>query len=255
MTDASRGTAKAAATLRAYHSDWTGFCEWARAHGLDTLPAAPRTLTLYLTEMAGAAKVATIGRRLSAIAHAHRAAQVPSPTDDAGVRALWATIRRGHGGQVQGTAPIAPHLLQRMVDALPGRLIGARDRALLLVGFAAGLRRSELVGLDVEDVVTHGPDGLVRLGGGGEVELAPVPHLRIAPVEAVAAWREAAALHTGPLFRPIDRHGRVGTARLTASAVGRIVQRAAAGAGADPGRYSAQSLRAGWTKFVAGQTG
>lgn len=207
---------------------------------------------LYLSETARGAKVSTIGRRLSAIAHAHRAASVASPTDDADVRAMWATIRRGQRGQVRRTVPIGPRLLQRMVDALPGRLIGTRDRALLLVGYSAGLRRSELVGLDVDDLVTHGTGGLLRLGASGDAELAPVPELAVGPVEALSCWREAAALHSGPLFRPIDRHDRVGTSRLSATAVGRIVQRAVARTGTDPRAYSAQSLRAGWATFVAG---
>ena len=136
--------------LRAYRADWRHFTAWCGARGREVLPAAPDTLALYLTELARDHHVSTLTRRLAAIAAAHAAAGYDSPASAPGVRTLMAGIRR-----VKGTAPGTqkkPLLvadLERVVAALPENLLGARDAALLLVGFAGAFRRSELVGLTV----------------------------------------------------------------------------------------------------------
>lgn len=135
--------AEAANTLRAYRSDWREFSAWAAWRQVEALPATPETVALYLTDLAEAAKTSTIARRLAAIAQAHRAAGVPSPTDNPSVKAVWAGIRRVHGTAVNGAAPLTVGLLRRVVDALPDGLAGLRDRVLLLIGFAGAFRRSE----------------------------------------------------------------------------------------------------------------
>src|SRR5438105_15028794 len=143
--------AKSPNTVRAYRSDWERFCEWATTRGLETLPAAPDTVGLYVAELAAVTKVSTIARRLAAIAHVHRAARWPSPTDDAHVTGLWAVARRSRAVPATPALPIGPSLLRRMVERAPHGRGGVRDRALLLVGFAGALRRSEVVALDVQD--------------------------------------------------------------------------------------------------------
>jgi integrase len=215
-------------------------------------------VSVYVRELAGAVKPSTIARRLSSIAHAHRAARWPSPTSDPGVRAVWAEVRRRPGAPARAIAPLDVALLRRMVEHLPSGLSGLRDRALLLVGFAAGLRRSELAAIDAEGVITldHGlvltVGGADRDAGGGRtVGIAYGPDPTMCAVRAVDAWRREAQISTGPLFRPVDRHGRVGRTRLSAAGVNRIVQRALLAAGAEAGRYSAHSLRAGWMAAAA----
>lgn len=135
----------------------------------------------------------------------------------------------------------------------PQTFAGARDRALLLLGFAGGFRRSELVALDTADLEETG-DGLrVRLrrsktdpeAHGREVGIPFGSHPGTCPVRAVRAWLSAIGAVTGPLFRPVDRHGAVGSGRLSDRGVARIVQRAARRAGLDPSRYAGHSLRAG----------
>ena len=251
--------ARAPNTLKAYRSDWSEFTAWCALRGVEPLPASPETLARYLVELAEVAKVSTIGRRISSVAQAHRAAGMAAPSDDPQLRAVWAGIRRTHGAAVDRAAPLTVGLLRQTIDALPLGLAGTRDRALLLVGFAAALRRSELVALDVEDLVQV-PEGLVltkrrsktdQEGAGEQLGVPYGSNPSTCPVRAVDAWCQQARLSDGALFRPIDRHGRLGPGRLGAAAANRLVQRAAARAGLPPGRYSAHSLRAGLATSAA----
>jgi integrase len=251
--------AKAANTLRAYRSDWREFSAWTAWRELEPLPAMPETVALYLTDLADAAKTSTIARRLAAIAQAHRAAGLPTPTDDPAVKAVWAGIRRVHGTAPEGAAPLTIGLLRRVVEALPDGPAGLRDRVLLLVGFAGALRRSELVALDVDDIEQR-PAGLVvrirrsKTDPEGAGRLVGIPfgsNPATCPVRAVRAWLQATGIATGPLLRPVNRHGTVAPGRLTAASANRAVQRAVRQAGIDPTPYSAHSLRAGLATSAA----
>lgn len=243
---------KAIATLKAYSSDWSAFCSWAGENGLEALPAAPRTLLLYLDDIREVAKVSTTARRLSAIAHAHRSAQCASPTDDGRVRAALAHLRRDHGRLPQATAPMTVPLLGRVVARLPTDLSGLRDRALLLLGFAGALSRSQLVAIDAEDLAAAPGALWVTLddrSAGSRIDRSlAIPETTepaMCPVRAVESWREEAGIAAGPLFRAIDRHGRAAAGRLSAAGVNRIVHRAVARLGSEAGQYSAHSLRVG----------
>ena len=143
--------AKAENTVRAYHSDWRHFTVWCREHERTALPATPETVSLYLSQLAGTHKTASLTRRVSAISQAHQIAGHASPTQTPLVRTLMAGIRRAKGTASAAKAPAITEDIRRMVAAVPENLLGLRDRALLLVGFAGGFRRSELVGLDRED--------------------------------------------------------------------------------------------------------
>jgi integrase len=156
-------------------------------------------------------------------------------------------------------APAVTAELRAMVAALPGDLRGARDRALLLVGFAAALRRSELVALDRCDVAETA-EGLVvtlrrsKTDQEGQSRKIGVPYgsnPATCPVRALRAWTEIAGVVDGPLFVTVDRSGRPGTARASDRAVARAVQRAAQGAGLDRARYAGHSLRAGLATSAA----
>src|SRR5690606_15219863 len=139
--------------LRAYRKDWADFTAWCESQGLCPLPAAPEVVASYISVLAdGGKKASTIRRRLASISRAHQAAGYASPTQAAAVREAWRGICRQHGTQQPGKAPILIETLRAMVAALPSGMIGIRDRALLLLGFAGAFRRSELVGLDVEDI-------------------------------------------------------------------------------------------------------
>jgi integrase len=246
-------------TRRGYRADWRAFTGWCAARGLDSLPAAPATVALYLTDQAAALKVSTLTRRLTSIGQAHRLAGHPVPTEDGTLRAVWRGIRRAKGTAQVGKAALLTNDLRAMMLVLPVSPSGVRDRALLLLGFAGAFRRSELVALDVGDVQVV-REGLVvtirrsktdQEGAGLKVGVPRGRHPGTCPVDALAAWLELAGIGEGPIFRGVDRHGNVQPGRLTDRSVARTVQRAAEAAGLDPARFAGHSLRAGLATSAA----
>src|SRR5271154_990877 len=150
---------KAENTLRGYRSDWRNFVAWCEAHGVCPLPALPEVVASYIAECAGRLKVGTIQRRLNAIAEAHKATGLDSPTSAGMVRNTLKGIRRSLGTAPAQKAPALTNDIRAMIGVTDAGLIGLRDRALILLGFAGAFRRSEVVGLDVADL-DFGHDGL-----------------------------------------------------------------------------------------------
>ncbi|HEY3377800.1 MAG TPA: site-specific integrase [Armatimonadota bacterium] len=251
--------AKAQSTQRAYLSDWRDFAAWAEWRKLDPLPAAPASVALYLTELAeGGKRSSTLQRRRAAIAYAHLAAGFDSPTHSIAVAQVLAGIRREKGAAARGKTPAVTADVRAMVRALPGDVRGVRDRALLLIGFAGAFRRSELVALDVEDV-EECADGLRITQQRGKTDqeghgrLVGIPRgdcPDTCPVRAYHAWRHAAGITGGALFRGVSHHNQV-LDRLSDKGVARAIKRAAEAVGLDPARYSGHSLRAGLVTSAA----
>jgi len=253
---------KATNTLRAYRADLADFTLWCADHGLTRLPAAPETVALYISALAQSdARASTIQRRLSALSQAHQlAGHEPSPTQAPLVRSTMAGIRRRLGVAPEQKTPTLTPDLRRMVSTCPAdSLAGARDRALLLLGFAGAFRRSELVGLDIEDL-EETADGLrIQLrrsktdqeGEGREVGVPFGQHPETCPIRAFRAWQAAGDIESGALFRPVNRHDQLHGTRLTDKGVARIVKRAAERAGLEPSRYAGHSLRAGLATAAA----
>jgi site-specific recombinase XerD len=150
---------KAENTLRGYQSDWRAFCAWCEVQQVCPMPATAETVAAFIAECAGRLKVGSVQRRLNAIAEAHKAVGLDSPTNNAMVTNTMKGIRRTKGtAPVQKTATLIDDI-RAMVDATDAGLIGVRDCALILLGFAGAFRRSELVGLSVDDCA-FGKDGL-----------------------------------------------------------------------------------------------
>jgi len=252
-------SAKASNTRRAYAADWADFERWCAIHDLPALPAAPETVALYLTALAEQRKVATLQRRITAISQAHETLQFDSPTRSLVVRTVMAGIRRTKGTAQRRKAPAVTTVLRAMVETLPPTLLGTRDHALLLLGFAGAFRRSELVSLDLDDLL-FSDDGITvtlrrsktdQEGQGRTIGIPYGSHPLTCPVRALRAWIAGAGLVAGPLFRPLNRHGKVLERRLSDKGVARIVKRAAAAAGYDPDTFSGHSLRAGLATAAA----
>lgn len=244
-------------TRKAYRSDWRHFEEWVGCVGLDALPAAPSTIALYLTAHADAFSMATLTRRLSSIAVAHRLAGHPLDTRHPGIRDVMRGLRREKGIAQRNAEALTVPLVRRLIETCGSRLIDVRDRALVLVGFAAALRRSELVALDLSDVAVV-PEGLrivIRRSKGdqeGEGQVIAIGRTGTAtcPAAAYAAWISAAGIGEGAVFRGVTRHGALG-ARLSTDAVAEIVRRRAVAAGLEGERFSGHSLRAGFATAAA----
>ncbi len=251
--------AVAANTRRAYGADWRDFVAWCDARGRGPLPASAETVAVYLADLAAFRKTSTVARRLAAISQAHSIAGFESPTVDVAVRQVMAGIRRRHGSRQQGKEPALTDDIRAMVARLDRTLAGRRDRALILLGFAGAFRRAELVALDVSDL-TFGREGMVvrvsrgktdQEGSGREAGIPYGSHPDTCPVRAVQGWLAVAGIARGALFRPVDRHGNLQPARLTAQSVALIVKRAAAAARLDPQQYAGHSLRSGLATSAA----
>lgn len=244
---------KASATRRAYRCDWGHYYTWCESVGAAALPAAPATIASYLAHLADTGfKASTIARRLAAIAYAHKLKGHDSPTSAEAVHAVLRGIRRTIGVAQIRKAPATAAAIGAMVERLPDTLAGKRDRALLLIGFAAALRRSELVELKVNDLEFQ-PDGLLlhirrsKTDQEGEGTHIPVPRGgRLRPVEALEAWIAAAGIAEGPVFVSIAKGGRVKRQALSDRSVADTIKRCAAAAGFDPALFSGHSLRAGF---------
>jgi site-specific recombinase XerD len=263
LIDATQEYARAAQavnTTRAYESDWRQFQEWCDRYGLVSLPATPEVLTVYLASLAKRGRsVSTIRRRNAAIARVHRKAGHISPTSDPAAQTVLEGIARVHGAAPRKKTALLRDPILEMVDRIDTSTnAGLRDRALLLVGFALGLRRSELVAIRIEDL-SPSPDGVVvripksktdQQAVGQTVLLVYAESPRPCPVRALRAWLDGGQITEGAVFRRLSSAGNPGLP-LTAQSVALIVKRRAKAAGLDPVEFAGHSLRSGYATQAA----
>lgn len=252
---------KAPNTRRAYAADWDHFTSWCEAHGEASLPADPATVARYITDIASQYKLTTLERRLTSITAAHRYANLSTPVWTLLVRETFKGIRRrkaANGEQLTQKEAAVTDTIRRMVEPLGETTGDIHDRALLLIGFAGALRRSELVALNYEDV-RFTREGLVvtvrrsktdQAGVGREVGIPYGSTFETCPVRSLQAWLEHSEITEGPLFHYIDRHGNL-RGRLNAGSVARIIKKAAEQVGLDPSQFAGHSLRAGFATAAA----
>jgi site-specific recombinase XerD len=240
-------------TRVAYLRDLAHFERWG-----GRIPASPETIAEYLVAHADVLSVATLNRRLAALAKVHRSRGFSNPTSVEVVKATVRGLKRIKGTAQRQATPLIKGDLFVVLEAMGSRIKDIRDRALLLLGFAGGFRRSELIGLNCDDVV------LVRQGlevtlrrsktdqkGAGRKIGIPHGRGRWCPVSALEQWKVASGIFEGAMFRPIDRHHRIGTKRLSGEGVCLVVRERAQAAGIDPKNYSGHSLRAGLATSAA----
>jgi len=256
---ASRSTA----TWRAYRHDWQRFVIWCESVNQSPLPASATTICAFLaTEADAGLAAATLGRRLAAIRVVHEGNQQTSNHDAPAVREVMRGIRnRQKDRPSPKKAPLIDSDLALLVDTLDTTtLAGARDRALLLVGFAAALRRSELVGIDVEHLAFR-PEGLTltipfsktdQAGVGVEIAVPAIPLSRYCPVVALKAWLAESGLIEGAVFRRLRRGPCVGQDRLSSSTIAKLIKQCALDAGhKNVSMFAGHSLRRGFITTAA----
>lgn len=248
--------ASAETTRSAYAKDWRHFTAWCRRTGFAPLPPDPQVIGLYISACAsGGAKlaaspttpplaVATIERRLSGLAWNFTQRGQPMDRADRHIATVLAGIRRKHARPPRQKEAVLGDDLRAMLATLSHDLRGLRDRAILLLGFAGGLRRSEIVGLDV--VRDHGD-------GAGWIEIIPAQGVLVTlrgktgwrtvevgrgsgndscPIVALQAWIKYGRIANGPLFRRIFKDNKtVDAGRLSDKHVARLVKRTALAAG------------------------
>jgi site-specific recombinase XerC len=246
---------KAQATRRAYGSDFQIFRAWCAGRGVSALPATPESVAAFLaSEVDRGIRPSTIGRRVASVRYAHKLANLPVATDSEVVKATVRGIRRTLGTAPRKKTPAVAEMIISMALGTGNGLKAIRDRALLLLGFAGAFRRSELVALDCEDIeetetglkITIRHSKTDQEGEGATIAI--VRGSIACPVEAVKAWRDAAGITSGPVFRSIRKGGKVG-ARLSAQSVADIVKTHAENVGLDPALFAGHSLRAGFLTF------
>jgi site-specific recombinase XerD len=251
--------AKAENTLRGYQSDWRDFCAWCETHRLCPLPADAESVAGFIAERAGRLKVGSIQRRLNAIAEAHKITGAESPACSPTVRNTMKGIRRTMGTAPKQKSAALTDVIRAMIDVTDGGVIGARDRALILLGFAGAFRRSELVALTIGDCA-FSKDGLTvtlrrsktdQDGHGRKVGIPYGSNPETCPVRVLQTWVELAAITEGPLFRAVNRHGHSQPKPLSGIDVARVMKKLAERAGLDPAEYAGHSLRAGHATSAA----
>jgi integrase len=212
----------------------------------------------YLADRANTLAVATLIRHLASISKAHQARGLSNPVRSELVRATMRGIKRTRGCAQREAKPLLRDDLLLVLDRMGDGLKDIRDRALLMIGFAGALRRSELVALDVADsvhvrrgIVLHLRHSKTDQDGQGDKIAIPYGRTRWCPVAAIDAWLAASGITEGAIFRPVDRHGGVQNARLSGEAVSLVVRERVAAAGLDATGYSGHSLRAGLATSAA----
>ncbi len=250
------------------------------------LPVDPKrrrsVLKSHHARKRGPLSYSTIRGRLAAIAVIHKAAKLPSPMLDEELKELVKSISHKLSVRQQGKDAITVDELRVMCRALHAewpiddpevlatmtpdelakneenrkrfRLIDLRDKALLLLGFAGAFRRSELVSIDVEHL-RYSPEGVVvsllksktnQEGDDEPVSVRKGERDETCPVNWLRKWLEYTGIRSGPVFRPLDRHGNVKPKRLPPAQVAAILQERAAQVGITDRDFAAHSMRAGF---------
>ena len=274
--------ARSEATRRAYAADLEDFRHWCSRYGREWLPATPDTVGLYIGARARELKLSTLERRLAAIGTLHKDEGYDSPASvaEAPLRRIWRGLVKEKTRQTDSPEPLMAEELRQMVASLPryvepfekGAFCGSagdltltalRDRAVLLVGWAGALRRSELVALRSQDITFQRGRGFTMHVGRSksdqeaEGQYKGIPYgerAETCPVLSLRQWMQAAAealgrpgeLLDGPIFRRFYRGESVGKNAMSAKYVSRIVKEGIGSIGLDPEDYSAHALRSGF---------
>jgi len=236
-------------TKRAYRADVASFLAWG-----GNIPSNPEQIAAFIAYRANMCSVATIRRQLASLSSLHATlGHTPNPLKSRHIAATVRGLARLHGKPQRAVEPLLIEHLRSILDGLPTTTIGKRDAALLVIGFAGGMRRSELVALDFDDV-THVPAGIritinrskTDQSGHGRVIAVPYGRTRYCPIRYLQVWSDLIDSNDGAVFRTCTKGGKVRQSRLSAEAVATIIKKHVARIGLDAAGYSGHSLRAGY---------
>ncbi len=255
-------SSKAANTLRAYHADFKDFSAFCLRNGLNSLPTEPKILALYLTHLSSTSKFSTLKRRIASIGVIHKSKGHYLDTKHPIIMENLHGIKRVKGTIQKAKKPILINDLKKIVKVIDENIIGSRptdrkkykqhknkirDKTLILIGFAGGFRRSEIVNIDYEDVeyVSEGIKIFIRRSKtdqSGEGMVKAIPYFdnkNYCPVNSLKQWVEYSQIKSGKLFKISDK------------SVSLIIKKYANLAGLDANKYGGHSLRSGFATSAA----
>lgn len=250
-------------TRTAYAADWTHYSRWCRFNGVDALAPSTQQIASYLQEVSQTLALTTVERRLSGLTWNLSQRGLELQRDDPAISKILDQIRQTSTHAPKKKEALTQDEIHAMVATLPLDLRGMRDRALLLLAYAAGLGRTQVVGLDVSGRTNGGtgtvvstPTGLhvttTTKTGDHTVEVARTTHDQTCPVRSLERWLRFAKVSSGPIFLRTSRDGkRVLDARLSDKHVARLIKQTANDARLRPelsdaerqAAFSGQSLR------------
>ncbi|MDC0513860.1 tyrosine-type recombinase/integrase [Pelagibacteraceae bacterium] len=255
---------KSVNTVRAYKSDFNDFGLFCVQSGFKALPTEPKIVSLYLTYLSTKnVKLSTIKRRLVSIGVIHRMKGQYLDTKHPIVVENLMGIKRRKGTIQKGKKPILINNLKKLIDVIDKEQIEdinkLRDKSILLIGFAGGFRRNEIVSLDKEDLefVFEGLKITVKRSKTdqfGEGLIKGIPYFEkvsYCPVTILQKWINISKITKGPLFRKISKGSRLLENRLTDQTVALIIKKYLNKSGIDSSNYSGHSLRSGFATSAA----
>jgi len=250
--------AKADNTIETYRRAWQQYCEWLSDNGytIETTIEGGREalVALYIRYMAleRNLKPGSITPYVAGIKYVYERMGLPVDTSHPVISDLMSALERLIGCKKDQKTPIIWENVRQIVDTLDSSKMGLRDKAVILLGFCGAFRRSELCGLDVEDL-TFSEEGLMvslrksktdQTRKGRYVEIPRNDELKYCPVQAVNDYMVGCDITTGALFRGFDVINGCMTSRLHPRSVARIVQKVGTPLGLE--NISGHSLRAGF---------
>ena len=242
---------KAINTLRAYQSDFADFSKFCIKNGLNALPTEPKIISIYLTYLSKSSKFSTLKRRIASISVIHKIKGHYLDTKHPIIMENLHGIKRVKGSRQIAKKPLLISNLKiiiKVIDELKQKKIRKiRDKAIILIGFSGGFRRSELVNLEYEDIefVPEGLKLLVRRSKtdqSGEGSLKAIPYFdnkEYCPVISLKKWLSETKISSGKIFNISDK------------SVALIIKKYALLAGLDPKNYGGHSLRSGFATSAA----
>ena len=257
---------KANNTIRAYKSDFKDFGGFCAKNGFKSLPTEPKIVSLYLTYLSAKdAKMSTLRRRLVSIGVIHRLKGHYLDTKHPIIIENLMGIKRKKGSYQKGKKPILINHLKLMIEAIDKDtsdetgIRKLRDKTIILLGFAGGFRRIELISIDYEDLefVAEGVKIFIRKSKTdqfGEGMIKGLPYFnneKYCSVRHLKKWIEISKIKSGPIFRRFSKGLNLGKNRLTDQSVALFLKKHLLNAGIENQNYSGHSLRSGFATATA----
>ena len=257
-------SSKANNTLRAYKSDFKDFITFCVKHGLNSLPSEPKIVSLYLTQLSKNSKISTLKRRLVSISAVHKLKGHYLDTKHPIILENLMGIKRVYGSIQKGKKPLLINDLKLIINMINELKIEPikkfRDKSIILVGFAGGFRRTELISIDYEDL-EFVPEGLKitikrsKTDQFGEGMVKGLPYFtneNYCPVVNLKKWLEISKIKTGPIFRRFNKGSALTQKRLSDQSVVLLMKEYLNLVGIENKDFAGHSLRSGFATVAAG---